>query len=707
MSYKSISDIMIDEVNALVYVSDIATYEIYYINKLMLEALGNPPENNWRTKKCYELFYGQNSPCEFCTNSFLSENEFFEWEHVHEKLGKKYHFKNKLINYNGTQVRFEMATDISQKSELQNDLSKKLEEQKALNMYIETLQSTETLEKTFKKLLKGIADYYSASRAYVFSLTDDEQYMELIHEFCANGVKPIKEKLKNIPAHKFIEWFQEYYENKMMYVESVEKRAEKNNGIFDLFVSQNVKSILTVPLADFSGDYVGLIGVDNPRKNTDNPDVLIHASKFVTDFFEKNEMMEKLNKLSYLDTLTGLKNRNSYRKSLNEFETEPPDSIGVAYIEISGLKTVNDVYGHQYGDKVILRLAKTLVGVFKDSVYRIGGDEFVILCKNMDRSLFEKSIEIIRKASEFEKDVKILIGFSWNKNKNIDVDDSASLKSDDSANIKRQFELEFTNSKYDSILYQNLLDEINSGNYIVYLQPQIYLASGEVFGAEMLIRRLDNHGNVQSPITFIPFYEKAGIVPLIDFFVFEKTCELLRDWREIGLHNKFKMSFNFSRVTLAQKNISEKLAEICILYDIEPSDLVIEITETGGEIEDSLILELAQNFKEMGFSVSLDDFGAGQSNLAIITSVDFDEIKIDKSIVDKIEDNEKSKILTKLTIDICDKLGKLTSVAEGIENKNQADLLNEMGCKIGQGYYFDKPMSAEMFTEKYILPILN
>lgn len=246
-------------------------------------------------------------------------------------------------------------------------------------------------------------------------------------------------------------------------------------------------------------------------------------------------------------------------------------------------------------------------------------------------------------------------------------------------------------------LVEELKCEIQEGNFIVYLQP-LSDCFHRICGAEALIR-YESEEEIINPEYFIEFYEDMNVIEHIDLFVFEKVCQILNEWKS---KNKLDMwiTLNFSRKTLSVNGLVEKMEAIIRRYDISKRNLIIEITETA----------ISQNFmhtravlnilSDLGYRLSLDDFGVGYSNLRSIIDFPLSSIKIDKGLVKKIETNQKSRILLENIISIFHQLG-IDVIAEGVESLYQFEYFKEKNCNYIQGYYIDKPMSIHEFEKKY------
>ncbi len=686
ISNKNSADIL-DNSDSLVYVSDIYTYDLLYLNKVGRDAFGVLTHDDYRTRKCYDVLQGKSEPCEFCTNHLINEDDYYEWSINNEILNKTYLLKDKLITYNGKIARLEIATDVTTVATLEEELQNKLDDERFLMNCVEMLHSGNEPNSSIYSLLEAVTSYFDSERSYIFEISDCGKYISNTYEYCIIGNKSYLDNLQNLPIDNFSYLLNKCHLDDTFTLNINDAMADDNIFEFELMQIESLSEIIISSIKTNDSKVTGFVGVDNPKKNKNKTSIIRSIAKFTATFLDETEVLSKLNKLSYFDTLTGIKNRHSYRKALSEINEKHIDSLGVAYFDIEGLSSINDARGNIFGDNVLITLSKILYSIFKDNVFRVGGDEFIVLTDNISEHDFESKINQLKAILSKESHFKVSIGYTWNQNYVQINTDLCNLHEGD---------------KYTRILTDNLEMEIASEKYIVYLQPQINLANGDIESAEALIRRIGAGGTMQPPIFFIPFYEKEGIISKIDTFVFETVCKTLKKWKELGNDKLSSVSVNCSRMTISEKGIVEKFSAICDAYGIERSKIVIEITETINGINENVLAEIIGNFSDAGFSVSLDDFGSGYSNLNSLVVSDFDEIKIDMKIIDGIHIDEKSKALTQVAITLCDKLSRLTSVAEGVECKEQHDLLREMGCKIGQGYYYSKPVGIDEFFDKYI-----
>lgn len=257
---------------------------------------------------------------------------------------------------------------------------------------------------------------------------------------------------------------------------------------------------------------------------------------------------------------------------------------------------------------------------------------------------------------------------------------------------------------YQDALSDTLANDLANNIFTVWLQPQVNLEDEKICGAEALIRKIDGRGNILPPLSFISLYEQLDLIDKVDLFVFETICKFLKNNHlSISRFSDFTISVNFSRLTISKHNIIKDILKLCERYNVNPKQIVIEVTETIKHIDLVALKKRLNEFKDHGFKISLDDFGTGFSNMDIMTAVDFDEIKIDRSLVINITENKKSHLLTKFILTAIEEFQDNTlSLAEGIENKLQLDLLKKMNCQRGQGYLFARPLPIYEFMDKYL-----
>ncbi len=696
MELKTIINTILEESDDIIYLSDPDTYEIVYMNKAARHICGLSTEQSvLPKKKCYELFQGQTSPCSFCNTNLLSTDKHYNWEFSSAILGKQFLSKAKLIEVDGRILRMEITTDITSLDNRNLAISKRLTSEDVLVKCIQTLKNGSSFDTALQNILAYITEFYQADRSYIYEFDTSETLAQCTYESRSTLCGCALPTLEAVPLHTLKPLIRLFQHEKILIISdtvSCDPLVLKSIA----WLTPNQKQLILVPFTNDAGNILGLVGVDNPTLHLESGGLLTALSCFVVDDLNKRKLVHSLKQMNYIDSLTGLKNRNSYFKRLQELQ-KSQQALGVVYLDINGLKKANDTHGHTYGDSLITRASVLLTKIFKDDVYRIGGDEFVVLCINAERNDFYNLVDKLRRRADRDNECKLSIGAKWDDGSSSVSDLIAAA--DELMYINKQSYYHAssdTSQKHRAHFIKELITAIDSGNYIVYLQPKVQLENRSIFGAEALIRMKDSDGKLIPPINFIPTLESENAIRYVDFFVLETVCKTLADWRQQGI-NMISMSVNFSRITLLEADVVDTMLRICRKYRIPPKWITIEVTESIGSMDTVALKDLIRNIKKAGFSVSLDDFGSQYSNLSLLSSIDFDELKFDKSMVDNIAVNEKSQVIMRYAIDMGLSLNDTISVAEGIETPEQLKLLLQMNCKYGQGYLFSKPIPIEEF----------
>lgn len=695
--YIEIAALAAEESTDCIYLSDPKTYELLFINKTCLRLLGDPPEEEWLGKPCYQVLQGHGSPCPFCNNHTLGTESFYCWEHYNTALGCQFIMRDKLVDLNGRLVRLEIASDVTYVERANAALYHQLHTEKTLMECVRCLSSDPSLDGAADRLLPLVGNYYNGDRAYIFNIDQEAQVAVNTNEWCRDGVSSKLQDQKALPLASIAHWMTLFHANGSVNIPDAGTELDSSSAAL------GASRAIAVPLTE-NEQIVGFVGVDDPTENFEDLTLLHSLSSYMASELTRRKMTQRLQYLSYTDVLTGAGNRRKYTELVKELEDRPPAALGVIYLDINGLKQVNDLYGHEYGDHLLHHTGQVLLELCPGEVCRVGGDEFIILCPDISRKEFDALINDLYTRASQDHDFNPSLGTSWREGPEISVSLQIS-NSDRALSVDKQGyylrKLEGQND-YHVLMTQQLHDEISSGSFGIHLQPQIDLRTGSLRGAEALVRRWDEHGQSIPPLRFIPLFEAEGLVRHVDFFVLETVCATLQEWMQQNKYALPPIAVNFSRVTMMEHDIVPKLLEVCEKHHIPPTCIKIEVTESIGCMDPSTLDQLIHALGSAGFSISLDDFGAEYSNLALLSSTQFDELKLDKSLIDRLGVSQNAHIVTAHTIEVCRELGGIVSVAEGIEHQVQRDILTSLGCKIGQGFLFDRPLDPERFAEKYI-----
>lgn len=289
-------------------------------------------------------------------------------------------------------------------------IRQRLEIATVLNSCVGKLNSDTDIDVGINNLLATVNDYFQADRTYVFEIDPDRDVLINTFEYiCGQEVSVQMDNLQEVPVSVIKVWMQNFRQGRSYYMSDLEQ--ERGQPSYEMLKAQQVWRLLAVPLMK-GGAMVGFLGVDNPRAHYDDATLLASIQFFVTNSLDRKKQQAYLEKLSYRDMLTGLYNRNRYIERLEAYKQVQDQQIGAIYIDLNGLKKVNDEQGHRAGDELIVRAAGTIAGIFAEDAYRVGGDEFVVILLDVSREDFARKTEQLRRQMQ-ENSVDASIGGVW------------------------------------------------------------------------------------------------------------------------------------------------------------------------------------------------------------------------------------------------------------------------------------------------------
>lgn len=289
-------------------------------------------------------------------------------------------------------------------------IRQRLEIATMLNSCVGKLNSDTDIDVGINNLLATVNDYFQADRTYVFEIDPDRDVLINTFEYiCGQEVSAQMDNLQEVPVSVIKVWMQNFRQGRSYYMSDLEQ--ERGQPSYEMLKAQQVWRLLAVPLMK-GGAMVGFLGVDNPRAHYDDATLLASIQFFVTNSLDRKKQQAYLEKLSYRDMLTGLYNRNRYIERLEAYKQVQDQQIGAIYIDLNGLKKVNDEQGHRAGDELIVRAAGAIAGIFAEDAYRVGGDEFVVILLDVSREDFARKTEQLRRQMQ-ENSVDASIGGVW------------------------------------------------------------------------------------------------------------------------------------------------------------------------------------------------------------------------------------------------------------------------------------------------------
>jgi len=484
---------------------------------------------------------------------------------------------------------------------------------------------------------------------------------------------------------------------------------------------KEIKNTIINPLRD--QDYViGLIGFESTNNKTKfkeyQKETLKVLAHLISDVVLKVDAEKEINYRANYDALTGLPNRVMFMNQLNsgiKMAQRSEKLVGVAFIDIDSFKYINDTLGHDGGDDLLMKIGEKISGSLRlyDVVARFGGDEFVIMIPQV--TYVEDICSVAEKITDsFKQPVKVggqeffitvSMGVSVFPLDGTDSEDLV-INADAAMYISKQ------NGKNKYTMCSSFLQKeievnarltnslhiaIQKKEFLLKYQPQVNAKTGEIVGAEALIRWNHPKKGMILPGVFIPLAEKNGLINNIGQWVLYEACEQNKAWQKIGL-KPIKMAVNLSLGQFLNPNLVNIVEEVLKKTELDPAYLELEITESIATYDPDYIINTLNDLKSLGVMISIDDFGTEYSSLSRLKLMPVDKIKIDMRFIQGIFSGSKDESIIKAMLQLGKTFG-LEVLAEGVETKEQLEFLKENLCDEIQGYYFYKPMSAQEFKQ--------
>ena len=429
---------------------------------------------------------------------------------------------------------------------------------------------------------------------------------------------------------------------------------------------------------------------------------------------ELEDSVELTYKLAYYDSLTGLANLAMLKKHLNKRISLSFENGYIVCVSLKNLNLINSIYGNAVGDEVLKEMANLLLQIKDHSefVARVSGNDFVVWVENVSQSILINRLKILKRKfyKEFNvvnmtKKVEFYISYSECKKGDI-IEESYNKAMLALTYAKLHDDMKFIAYdqtladivRYEETLKEELKIDISLNKFELYYQNKVNAKTGLIKGVEALARWKSKSFGVIGPDEFIPIIEKNNMaIPFGEMIIRKAFAEYDALCKKFN-NKELKLSLNISPIHLNSNKFMTFMETITKEFEINPKYIILEITEAVLLKSNNIIIDRIRDLRLLGFSISLDDFGTGYSSLNYLNKFDIDEIKIDKTFIDQINDSKNNNALLKTIINLSEEY-QLDLVAEGVETKEQCDYLVELGCYIIQGYYFSKPEPIHALAE--------
>lgn len=402
--------------------------------------------------------------------------------------------------------------------------------------------------------------------------------------------------------------------------------------------------------------------------------------------------------------LRGISKRNYFQRNVSELLYTSAERIAFIQFDIQKFKIVNDLYGEKFGDEVLDFIERQLEKCCNERQFFINlrSDVFMVVTEYKNERELQAFIRELDSQTHLFKSVKLQMSFGVYTVEDREMelrqmeDRAAMARKAAKKNILRNilfYREQFKESLYNrKFIEENMQAAISERQFCIYLQPKYSITKNEIIGAEALVRWLHPERGMIFPDQFIPVIEENGFIKRLDYYIWEEACRFIKRCEAAGINN-CPVSVNVSRIHLRDNECIGILSDMIKDYSIPKKLLELEITETA---DDQQISMKALQLKEEGFTLLMDDFGSGYSSLNILLETPFDVIKLDRKFMINMMLSGKGRLILEQVITMADKL-QLGVLAEGVETKEQVELLQNIGCDQVQGYYYAKPMPEDEF----------
>ena len=448
------------------------------------------------------------------------------------------------------------------------------------------------------------------------------------------------------------------------------------------------------------------------------PRYYVHQIEDTTD---RKRAEHELARAALHDPLTGLPNRTLFSERLDSALVRllrVPAPLGVLFVDLDRFQAINARFGHRSGDRVLVDVAARLESAFRptDTVARLDGDTFCVMCDSLEGELditgiadrVHASLATPIRCDGVELRVSACVGIAMASGP--EADPEQLLRDADAAMYQAKSNGPGTSRLYDTAmqaraehrrhLVADLAGALERGEFVLYYQPQVSLATAAVTGMEALVRwRRPGHGIVE-PGAFIPIAEETGMIGELGAWILEEACRQAAIWnRESPQLPGLGMAVNLSALQLDDRALPALVADVLARTGVDPAQLNLEITETVLMQDTRANSETLRTLKAVGVTLSVDDFGTGYSSLSYLKRFPVDVLKIDRSFIQGLPEDREDAAIVAAVIALGHALS-LTVVAEGVETVEQRDALRIAGCELAQGYLFSRPQPADVVTEQ-------
>ena len=577
-----------------------------------------------------------------------------------------------------------------------------------------------SLDSTLTRVVAMIERRVPGAAASVASLGADGR---MVHPWAPNFPTSVTQRFDGHPADSSLGWALRQTEP-MLFADV--KADPRWDGLDEVVTDAGFRSCWCFPMFVPGGDdQVGMISVLHPEARLPRPgevELLERARNLAAIAVERRRFEGELEHQAMHDVLTGLPNRlllmDRVHHALARTQRHGVD-VAVLFIDLDNFKLINDSLGHSVGDRLLEAVADRFTAAVRpdDTVGRFGGDEFVVVCEEVGGEVgaimvaehLAAALEEPVQVGGAEVHVSASIGITLARDGSIDP--HSLIRDADAAMYRAKDQGRAGYAVFETALHERVVQRLGleralrsalvDAQLVVHYQPVIRLADGEVVGFEALVRWHRPGFGLVKPETFIAVAEETGLIVPLDRWVMSEACQQLALWRADGLGEQMRVSVNVSARQLGDPELTSVVTATLVDAGLDPSDLVLEITESALAADAQAALTSLRALHGMGVGLAIDDFGTGYASLDYVRRFAMaDQLKIDRSFVADLDSGApRDQAIVSASLVLARDLG-FVSVAEGVETEGQRAVLLALGCTLAQGYLFCPPLPADELEQR-------
>lgn len=703
----------LDGFKDLAFIIDPDSREILFLNKSACNELHISLDDILDKHILISDVFAKDKHAKVFNKNNLHTHSFYNWVFWDKSSNTTYNVNDILIYIDSKYFILEIASIETKHDTLLEQYGIANDEEEVLNELSKYLIAQQNnFENNITKSLAVIAKAFRATRCVAFINVSLEKNSILKYEWCDENQKP--SYLDSFFTDKLIRIYGDFASTKNHNIINVSELEAIFPEIKSRLERIGTRSIITSVLK-INNQTVGILNIHNPDVNKVKQfaKLIDFICISVSSVIYNLKHFDFIEKQGIIDPFTQLFNQKAFSRDLKEIDFNTHQSCGIAFVDINDLSGINQEFDHNIGDKAIKTVALLLRNVQEEykgliNVYCLGNGSFAAIVRNDLKSNFD--LLVLKLNSMF----KSTLGFSATIGSSYcaqcssyqDVCDTIKLAQYELNIAKKKYYRENTNiiryiKEDDAFLntfcdLKSLQSLVDNNCFYLEIQPIISAKTQEIVYGEALIR-FKYEDKVVPPSSFIPLIEDLNLSYVIDYFSFREVCRTIRNWIDSG-KKIIPIASNFSRYTMERPDFIKKILDIIDSYQVPRKYLYIEVTESVQAHRYDSLIKTTLQLSKLGFKISLDDFGITNSNIFSLSEFSINTLKLDKRMIDLMIPNSKMKAIIKLFISIA-RDQNIHTVAEGVETKEQYELLLSLGCDLIQGYYFSKPLPISKLEE--------